>query len=83
MSNDKTMDPMSGDTVETDGVYADEDGKEVTLKRGEKFPADLILGRTTWEMKGFSMDESEIDHNFKENTPIRKQVSDGQSKFEG
>lgn len=77
MSNDKTMDPMSGDMVETDGVYANEDGREVTLKRGDEFPADLVLGRTTWEMKGFSMDESDIDHNFKENTPMRKQKSRG------
>lgn len=35
MSNDKSMDPMSGETVETDGVYADEDGHEAILKRGD------------------------------------------------
>ncbi|MEW9701028.1 hypothetical protein [Paenibacillus sp. SI8] len=74
MSNDKTMDPMSGDTVETDGVYADEAGHEVTLKRGDEFPADLILGRTTWEMKGFSMNEAEIDHDQKDNTKVRRRV---------
>jgi hypothetical protein len=74
MSNDKTMNPMSGDTVETDGVYADENGKEVTLKRGDTFPADLVLGRTTWEMKGFA-DDALIDHNQKENTPERMHIN--------
>lgn len=72
MSNDKTMDPMTGDRVETDGVYANEAGREVTLKRGDIFPADLMLGRTTWEMKGFAMNEAIIEHDQKENTPIRK-----------
>jgi hypothetical protein len=76
MSNDKSMDPMTGDQVETDGVYADEDGKEVTLKRGDTFPADLILGRTTWEMKGWSMNEAIIDHDQHENTPVREQSSE-------
>lgn len=74
MSNDKSMNPMSGETVETDGVYADEDGHEVTLKRGDTFPADVILGRTTWELKGFKLNETEIDHNQKENTPPRLHI---------
>lgn len=78
MSNDKTMEPMTGDIVETDGVYKNEAGREVTLKRGDEFPADLYLGRTTWEMKGFAMNEAEIDHNFKENTPERKHVNRSQ-----
>ncbi|MVP01383.1 hypothetical protein [Paenibacillus lutrae] len=77
MSNDKSMDPMTGETVETDGVYADEAGREVTLKRGDTFPADLVLGRTTWEMKGFSMNEAEIDHQQQENTPPRLHVQQG------
>ena len=75
MSNDKTMSPMTGDTVETDGVYANEAGREVTLKRGDKFPADLTLGRTTWELKGFSMNEALIDHHHKENTPERMHIN--------
>ncbi len=78
MSNDKTMNPMSGETVETDGIYADESGKEVTLKRGDTFPADLVLGRTTWEMKGFAMNEAIIDHDQKENTPERKRINRSQ-----
>ncbi|MEC0248015.1 hypothetical protein ACI48J_23990 [Paenibacillus chitinolyticus] len=77
MSKDKTMDPMSHETVETDGIYADEAGREVTLKRGDKFPADLVLGETTWEMKGFSLNEAEIDHQQKENTPPRLHVKTG------
>ncbi|SDO68973.1 hypothetical protein SAMN04487897_11991 [Paenibacillus sp. yr247] len=73
MSDDKTMNPMTGDTVETDGIYANETGQEVTLKRGDEFPADLILGRTTWELQGFA-NEAEIDHNQTENQPLRKRV---------
>ncbi|UKS26417.1 hypothetical protein LOZ80_33685 [Paenibacillus sp. HWE-109] len=73
MSKDKTMDPMTGDTVETDGIYANEAGQEVTLKRGDEFPADLVLGRTTWELQGFA-DEAEIDHDQTELNPLRKRV---------
>jgi hypothetical protein len=75
MSNNKTMDPMTGDIVETDGVYANEAGREVTLKRGDEFPADLVLGRTTWEMKGFAMNEAIIEHVDKENTPERMHIN--------
>ncbi|MCD1258687.1 hypothetical protein B5M42_007550 [Paenibacillus athensensis] len=77
MSNDQTMNPMTGDKVETDGVYANEAGREVTLKRGDQFPADETLGRTTWEMKGFSMNEAEIDHSQNERKPVRRQVEGG------
>ncbi|WP_261303803.1 hypothetical protein [Paenibacillus andongensis] len=73
MSNDKSMDPMTGDIVETDGIYANEAGREVTLKRGDEFPADLILGRTTWELQGFA-DEAVIDHDQSELNPMRKRV---------
>ena len=44
MSKDKTMDPMTGDTVETDGIYANEAGQEVTLKRGDEFPGRSYFG---------------------------------------
>ncbi|WNR44960.1 hypothetical protein [Paenibacillus roseipurpureus] len=73
MSKDKSMDPMTGDIVETDGIYANEAGQEVTLKRGDEFPADLILGRSTYELKGFA-DEAEIDHDQSELNPMRKRV---------
>lgn len=68
MSNDKTMDPMSGEKVATDGVYANESGQETSLKRGDEFPSDVILGKTTWELKGFSLNEGEIDHRNEQNT---------------
>jgi hypothetical protein len=58
MSNDKTMHAMSGDIVDTDGVYENEAGREVILKRGDTFPSDLTLGRTTWELKGFPSNEA-------------------------
>jgi hypothetical protein len=51
MSNDKRMHAMSGDIVETDGVYENEAGREAALKRGETFPSDVTLGNTTWELK--------------------------------
>lgn len=73
MANKKTMDPMTGDTVETDGIYANEAGQEVTLKRGDEFPADLVLGRSTYELQGFA-DEAEIDHDQSELNPMRKRV---------
>ncbi|KRF01723.1 MULTISPECIES: hypothetical protein [Paenibacillus] len=69
----KSMDPMTGDTVETDGIYANEAGQEVTLKRGDEFPADLVLGRSTYELQGFA-DEAEIDHDQSELNPMRKRV---------
>jgi hypothetical protein len=74
MSNDKSMAYISGEQVETDGVYADENNYEVTLKRGDTFPADKVLGQTTWELKGFSLNEAEIDHHQKENTPPRLHI---------
>ncbi|OCT15947.1 hypothetical protein A8709_10020 [Paenibacillus pectinilyticus] len=73
MSKDKRMDPMTGDTVETDGIYANESGQEITLKRGDEFPADPVLGRTTYELQGFA-DEAEIDHDQSELNPMRKRV---------
>lgn len=73
MPNDNTMDPMTGETVETDGIYANEAGREVTLKRGDEFPSDLILGQTIWELKGFA-DEAHVDHDQSELNPMRKRV---------
>ncbi|WP_052487086.1 hypothetical protein [Gordoniibacillus kamchatkensis] len=71
------VDSMTGDEVEVDGVYANEAGREVTLRRGDKFPADLTLGRTTWTLKGFSLNEATIDHIQKENTWLREQDQGG------
>jgi hypothetical protein len=50
MSNNNDMNPMTGEEVETDGVYSNEAGREELLKRGDEFPADLTLGKTEWEL---------------------------------
>ncbi|WP_256758718.1 transposase [Cohnella sp. WQ 127256] len=55
-SNKDRMDPMSGEKVEVDGVYENEAGQEQELKRGDEFPADLILGNTEWTLTEFSFD---------------------------
>jgi len=56
LSEQKRMDEMSGEPVETDGVYANEWGREVFLKRGEIFPADPQLGTTEWKLVGLAHD---------------------------
>jgi hypothetical protein len=50
MANSKDMNPMSGEEVETTGIYENEAGREETLKRGDTYPADLTLGKTEWEL---------------------------------
>ncbi|MDQ0091468.1 hypothetical protein J2T12_004905 [Paenibacillus anaericanus] len=47
---DKEMSPISREIVDVDGVYTNEVGHEECLKRGEEFPADLVLGTTEWEL---------------------------------
>jgi hypothetical protein len=54
-SNEK-MEPVTGQKVEVDGVYENEFGQELELKRGDTFPADLILGNTEWTLTEFSFD---------------------------
>ncbi|RUS46728.1 transposase [Cohnella sp. AR92] len=59
-----SMPPISGERVETDGVYKNEWGREEELNRGEEFPADPILGSTEWELAELSFDnhhEGETD----------------------
>ena len=56
MSDSKSMDPMSGEKVEVDGVYENEAGQAQKLKRGDAFPSDLILGETEWKLTEFSFD---------------------------
>jgi hypothetical protein len=55
-SNKDKMDPLSHEKVDVDGVYKNEFGQEVELKRGDLFPADLILGNTEWTLVEFSFD---------------------------
>ncbi len=57
MANSKEMDPMSGETVEVTGTYETEWGREEKLKRGESFPADVMLGKTEWNMVSYEMDD--------------------------
>jgi len=71
MSNNNRMDPLSGEKVSTDGIYADESGHEQAFKRGDEFPSDIVLGKTIWELKGFSLQEGELDHRGVQNTPPR------------
>ncbi|QMV45074.1 transposase [Cohnella cholangitidis] len=56
MSESNRMDPMSGEIVQVDGVYENESGHPVALKRGDTFPADLILGETEWTLTEYSFD---------------------------
>lgn len=76
-TNPNHIDSMSGDEVEVDGVYANEAGREVTLNRGDRFPGDLTLGKTTWTLKGFALNEATIDHVHKPNTGRRGQRQGG------
>lgn len=55
-SDNKDMLPLSGENVEIDGVYEDEDGHEQHLKRGQHFPADLVLGKSEWKLTEYSFD---------------------------
>jgi hypothetical protein len=77
MSDQKGMDPLSGEKVDADGIYADESGHEQAFKRGDEFPSDIILGKTTWEPKGFSLQEGELDHRGIQNTKTRAHVDRG------
>jgi hypothetical protein len=69
------IEAMSGDEVEVDGVYANEAGREATLRRGDEFPADVMLGKTTWHLKGFSLNEATLDHIQREDTGTRTRVN--------
>lgn len=54
--NHKDMHPVSGEHVEVDGVYKNEWGREIVLKRGDEFPADLVLGKTEWRLIEYGFD---------------------------
>jgi hypothetical protein len=53
MANDKEMHPLSGDIVETTGVYQDRNGREIELKAGDEYPMDPQEGQVEWRMVGF------------------------------
>jgi hypothetical protein len=50
LANEKSMNPLSGDMVETNGIYADAYGHEIELKAGETFPMDPQLGKVEYTM---------------------------------
>ncbi|MDP5276703.1 hypothetical protein [Chengkuizengella axinellae] len=52
----KDMSPMSGDPVETEGIYKNEWGREEMFKRGDIFPADTQMGTTAWVLSAFPPD---------------------------
>ncbi|WP_248929676.1 hypothetical protein [Paenibacillus hamazuiensis] len=80
MSNNKNMNPFSGEEVETDGVYANEVGREETLKRGDVFPSDLTLGKTEWELVSLPLESQEAElyqNEAAENKQLRKHLDIG------
>jgi hypothetical protein len=59
MAEDKSMEPMSGEEVETDGIYENEWGREETLKRGDEFPFDPVMGQTEWKLSSLVLESQE------------------------
>jgi hypothetical protein len=60
MAESKSMNPFSGEKVETDGIYANESGREELLKRGDLFPSDVMLGDTEWKLVELPSDEQMV-----------------------
>ncbi|WEK54821.1 MAG: transposase [Candidatus Cohnella colombiensis] len=54
--SEEPMLPLSGESVEVDGVYEDEWGHEEPLKRGQTFPSDFMLGETEWKLTEYNYD---------------------------
>ncbi|MDP1512374.1 transposase [Paenibacillus sp. CMAA1739] len=52
----KDLLPLTGEKVEVDGIYVDEDGHEQHLHRGQHFPADVVLGTSEWKMTEYAFD---------------------------
>ncbi len=68
------MPPMSGETVETDGIYQDEAGRERRLNRGDTFPSDLTLGQTEWELVELEFDNHHEGRTDPRLTPQKEQA---------
>ncbi|MFH5187219.1 hypothetical protein ACHHV8_34180 [Paenibacillus sp. TAB 01] len=79
MAEDKSMQPVSGDEVETDGIYENEWGREETLKRGDEFPFDPAMGQTEWELTSLvpESQEQEMYKDTKGNTKSRLHIDRG------
>ncbi|TBL71222.1 hypothetical protein [Paenibacillus thalictri] len=80
MTIDKDMNPFSGEEVETDGIYANEAGREELLRRGDTFPSDLTLGKTEWELVSLPLESQEAElykDESSENKALRKHLDLG------
>ncbi|OXM84904.1 hypothetical protein [Paenibacillus rigui] len=79
MAEDKSMQSVSGEEVETDGIYENEWGREETLKRGDEFPYDPTMGQTEWELTSLPLEsqEQEMYKNTKGNTKSRLHIDRG------
>jgi hypothetical protein len=78
MSENKEMLPMSGEKVETDGTYVNPWGREELLKRGELFPADVMMGDTEWRLISLPSDTE-----FKKIHDIQTEEHHHQTRFKG
>ncbi|MEF3313368.1 transposase [Paenibacillus sp. GYB004] len=65
MSEHDRMEPMSGEPVEVEGVYSNEWGREQFMERGDVFPADPMLGTTSWKLVRYEVDSltGETEHH--------------------
>jgi hypothetical protein len=57
LANEKDMNAMSGDIVETTGIYSDPYGHEIELKVGEEFPMDPQLGKVEYTLTALSYED--------------------------
>ncbi|MFD0589538.1 transposase [Paenibacillus sp. GCM10027627] len=55
-NHEPRMNPISGESVESDGVYRNEWGRDEKLERGDVFPADPMLGTTEWKQVELEFD---------------------------
>jgi len=66
------MDPISGERVETEGVYRNQWGRQEKLERGDLFPADPQLGTSEWELVEFDFDNHHEGRTDPELVPKKK-----------
>ncbi|MCZ8514084.1 hypothetical protein O9H85_16960 [Paenibacillus filicis] len=79
MAESKEMNPVSGEEVETDGIYENEWGREETLKRGDEFPFDPMMGQTEWDLVSLALESQEdaMYQDTKSNTKKRMHIDWG------
>jgi hypothetical protein len=80
MANSKDMNPMTGEEVETTGIYENEAGRLETLKRGEPFPADLTLGQTEWKLVSLPLMSQEAELAKEPNKEKRQHINQGHAE---